>query len=171
MKVTAIVYTSNTGFTAQYAGLLGEKTGLGVYSLEEAEKKLPSGSPILYLGWLAAGKVQGYDRAAKQFAVQAVCGVGMGATGSQNADIRKANTIPDGLPVFTLQGGFAPNQLHGIHKLMILLMQKTVGKSLEEKKKRTPDEQDLLQLLKKGGSRVREENLQAVLEWYRSSGM
>ena len=31
--------------------------------------------------------------------------------------------------------------------------------------------QDLLQLLKKGGSRVREENLQAVLEWYRSSGM
>ena len=30
MEPNAIVYTSNTGYTAQYAKLLGEKTGLPV---------------------------------------------------------------------------------------------------------------------------------------------
>ena len=34
MKPNAIVYTSSTGFTRQYAFLLGEQTGLPVYSLE-----------------------------------------------------------------------------------------------------------------------------------------
>lgn len=38
--INAIVYTSNTGYTAQYARLLGEKTGMPVYSLDEAEKCL-----------------------------------------------------------------------------------------------------------------------------------
>ena len=36
MRANAIVYTSNTGYTQQYAKLLGEKTGLPVYSLDEA---------------------------------------------------------------------------------------------------------------------------------------
>ena len=35
MNVNAIVYTSNTGYTARYAGLLGKRTGLPVYSLAE----------------------------------------------------------------------------------------------------------------------------------------
>ena len=59
MKPTAIVYTSNTGCTAQYASLLGGETGLRVYPLEDAMKNLPQGSPVIYLGWLAAGSVQG----------------------------------------------------------------------------------------------------------------
>ena len=32
MKPTAIVYTSNTGYTAEYARLLGQGTGLPVYA-------------------------------------------------------------------------------------------------------------------------------------------
>ena len=79
MKPIAIVYTSNTGYTAQYASLLGGETGLRVLSLEDAMKNLPQGSPILYLGWLTAGKVQGYDKAVTQFDVQALCAVGMAA--------------------------------------------------------------------------------------------
>ena len=39
----AIVYTSNAGHTAAYAKLLGDKTGLPVYALEEAVKKIPKG--------------------------------------------------------------------------------------------------------------------------------
>ena len=40
MNTNAIVYTSNTGYTAQYAKLLGKKTGLPLYSLAEAGAKL-----------------------------------------------------------------------------------------------------------------------------------
>ena len=50
MKPSAIVYTSNTGYTAEYARLLGQATGLTVYSLTEAAEKLTGGKPILYLG-------------------------------------------------------------------------------------------------------------------------
>lgn len=39
----AIVYTSNTGFTARYAEILGRQTGLEVWELSEAVKKLPKG--------------------------------------------------------------------------------------------------------------------------------
>lgn len=37
MKPTAIVYTSNTGHTLQYAVLLGKKIDIPVYSLDEAK--------------------------------------------------------------------------------------------------------------------------------------
>ena len=69
MKPTAIVYTSNTGHTQQYALLLGEQIGLPVYSLNEAGSQLSGGSPVIYLGWIHASRVKGYSAAAKRFAV------------------------------------------------------------------------------------------------------
>ncbi len=166
MKPNAIVYTSNTGYTAEYARLLGAKTGLPVYTLPEAGDHLAEGSAILYLGWLMAGKVQGYQKAAKRYRVLAVCGVGMGATGSQMQDLRKANRLPDSMPVFTLQGGFDITRLHGVYKLMMTTMVKTAGKGLANKADRTPDEDAMLDLMLHGGSRVSEEHLTDVLDWY-----
>lgn len=165
MKAQAIVYTSNTGFTREYALMLGQKTNLPVYSLQESSGKIARDSSVVYLGWLMAGKVQGYADAAKQYLVEAVCGVGMGSTGSQMEDVRKNNNIPDSMPVFTLQGGFDMNKLRGVYKMMMQVMKKTVGKKLADKPDRTPDEEEMLDLLLHGGSRVSEENLAAVLEW------
>ena len=165
MKAQAIVYTSNTGFTREYALMLGQKTNLPVYSLQESSGKIARESSVVYLGWLMAGKVQGYADAAKQYSVEAVCGVGMGSTGSQMEDVRKNNNIPDSTPVFTLQGGFDMNKLRGVYKMMMQVMKKTVGKKLAEKPDRTPNEEEMLDLLLHGGSRVSEENLAAVLEW------
>lgn len=165
MKPKVILYTSNTGFTAQYAAMLSEQTGLPCFALKAAGHIQP-GTPILYLGWLMAGNVQGYQEAAKKYTVCAVCGVGMGATGSQIADVRKTNALPDEMPVFVLQGGFDRKRLHGIYKLMMTVMKNTVGKSLARKPDRTPDEDTMLDLLENGGSRVSPENLSSVLDWY-----
>lgn len=170
MKPEAIVYTSNTGFTAQYARILGRRTGLPVYDLADSGQKPAAGTPILYLGWLMAGKVQGYAKAAKRYAVQAVCGVGMGATGSQMQDLRKANRFPEAMPLFTLQGGFELKRLRGVYRFMMTVMAKTAGKGLSEKQNRTPDEDAMLDLLLNGGSRVSEENLSSVLSWYERAG-
>lgn len=166
MKPNRIVYTSNTGYTQQYAILLGKQTGLPVYSLAEAMRKPASDDPIIYMGWLMAGKVQGYAKAAKRFHVAAVCGVGMGATGSQLQDLRKSNALPAAMSVFTLQGGFDLTRLRGIYKLMMTVMANTAGKGLAKKENRSPDEDEMLDLLLHGGSRVSEENLAAVLAWY-----
>lgn len=66
--MNAIVYTSNTGHIAQYAKLLGEKTGLLVYELSTALKKLEKGTSVIYLGWLFANSVKGYKKAVKNTA-------------------------------------------------------------------------------------------------------
>ena len=165
MNANSIVYTPNTGYTAEYARLLGEKTGLPVYSLAEAEQKLAAGNRVIYLGWLMAGKVQGYKKAAKRYKVQAVCGVGMGGTGSHLQEVRKANAIPEKTPLFTLQGGFDIQKLSGVYKLMMTIMVKTAGKGLAEKQDRTPDEDVMLEMLTQGGSRVSADNLAEVLAW------
>ena len=51
---------------------------------------------------------------------------------------------------------------------MMKLMSMTVGKNLAAKTDRTPDENDMLELMQSGGSRVKRENLKALLEWYGS---
>ena len=162
----AIVYTSNTGSTARYAKLLGRETGLPVYASET--RNLPAGAEIIYLGWIMAGEIKGYKKAAKQYTVQTVCGVGMGQTGTQVMEVRKKNAIPDSVPLFTLQGNFRMDRLRGVYKLMMGVMVKTAGKALAGKTDRTPEENDMLDMMLHGGERVRLENLSGVLSGYRA---
>ncbi len=162
----AIVYTSNTGTTKEYAVLLAHHTGLPVYSLKEAKGMIRNESEIIYLGWLMASKVQGYDKASKQYKVKAVCGVCMGATGSQIKEIREKNQIPEKTAVFSMQGGFDINKLHGIYRMMMTVMAKTAGKSLAEKTDRTPEEDVMLDMMLHGANCVGEDNLKDVLSWY-----
>ena len=162
----AILYTTNTGSTEHYARLLAEQTKLPVYSLAEAKKAVPAGTEVIYLGWIMAGAVKGYPDAAKRYSISAVCGVGMGQTGTQTDVVRKKSAIPADIPLFTLQGNFDVKKLHGIYRPMMEIMVKTAGKSLAEKKDRTPEKDDMLEMMIRGGERVKAENLSAVLDWY-----
>ena len=166
--MSAIIYTTNTGSTEHYAKLLAQKTGLPVYSLAEAKKRVFAGAEVIYLGWIMAGSVKGYAEAAKRYQVRAVCGVGMGKTGTQTDSVRKKSVIPANIPLFTLQGNFDVKKLHGVYRLMMEIMVKTAGKALAEKKDRTPDEDDMLDMMLHGGERVKAENLSAILDWYRA---
>ena len=75
MNAAAIVYTSQTGFTARYAALLAERTGLPCRPLKEAAA-LPRGTAVIYLGWLCAGGIKGLKGARRRFRTAAVCAVG-----------------------------------------------------------------------------------------------
>ena len=112
--MNAMIYTTNTGSTEHYAKLLAQKTGLPVYSLAEAKKRVFAGAEVIYLGWIMAGSVKGYANVAKRYQVRAVCGVGMGQTGTQTDSVRKNSAIPANIPLFTLQGNFNVKKLHGI---------------------------------------------------------
>ena len=164
--MNAIIYTTNTGSTARYAGLLAQKTGLPVYSLAEARNAVSTGAEVIYLGWIMAGSIKGYAAAARRYRVRAVCAVGMGQTGTQTDSVRKKTGVPAGIPVFTLQGNFDVKKLHGVYRPMMELMVKTAGKALAEKSDRTLEEDDMLDMMRCGGERVKEENLSAVLDWY-----
>lgn len=161
--VKAIVYTSNTGATRRYATMLGQRCGLPAYALKGAP--LPRGAEVLYMGWIRASSVQGYARAARRFRVAAVCGVGMGPAGSQVPELRQRNKIGDSVPVFTLQGGFDIAKLRGLYRLMMSAALKMVRKGLADKPQRTPDEEDMLEMLLHGADRVRPEALDPLAEW------
>ena len=167
-KPTGIVYTSNTGYTEKYAKLLGEQLGLPAFSAEQADS-LPEGTEVLYLGWLMAGVVKGYKKAAQRFSVAAVCGVGMGPAGSQDSDVRKNNAIPQEVPVFTLQGGFDRTKLHGIYRFMMGVMIKVMGSSPRKKENRTPEEDAMLEMVTNGGDFVDVRQLDGVIAWYRQA--
>ena len=162
MKPEAIVYTSKTGHTKEYAAMLGEKTGLSVCSLDEAVSKFPKGSKIIYFGWLFANRVKGLQKAMRRFSVCAVCGVGLCDTGTLVSEVRKASSVPEETPLFTLQGGFRGSQLKGVNKLVISMLKK----GLESQKKRTEQDERILQLIGNDASYVSEENLQGVFDWY-----
>ena len=143
--------------------MLGEQIGLPVYSLEEANTQLSYGSPVIYLGWLHASHVKGYSKASKRFALCAVCGVGLCDTGTLTSEVRKATSIPEDIPLFTLQGGIDHSRLKGMDKLMISML----TKGLAAKKQRSAQDERMLELLSGDESFVSPENLSEVLQWYR----
>ena len=162
----AIIYTTNTGSAERYAKLLAQETGLPAYSLADAKDAVSEGTEVIYLGWISAGAIKDYAKAAKRYHIRAVCAVGMGQTGTQVESVRKKTAVPVNIPLFTLQGNFNVKKLHGIYRPMMEIMVKTAGKSLAAKKDRTPEEDDMLDMMLHGGERVRIENLSAVLDWY-----
>ena len=164
MIPNAIVYTSKSGFTRQYAQLLGTELRLPVYSLEDALYGLGQDSLILYLGWIHASSVQGFRRAAKKFRICAVCAVGLCDTGTLLDEVRKATAIPVEIPLFTLQGGFDRGKLKGMDKMLISML----VKGLSSKQQRTEQEERMLTLLQTDGCYVSRDNLTAVLDWYRA---
>ncbi len=169
MKIDAIVYTSNTGYTKEYALLLAKETGLTAYSFAEAKKSLARGSNIIYLGWVMASTVKEYPAAAKLYNVLAIAGVCLGTTGSQIEEIRKMQSIPESTPLFTLQGGFDMERLHGIYKFMMKMMRKFLKKQIGEKQAQTEEDKRIVDMLDNGGSAVCVENLSELLSWYHES--
>ena len=165
MKPTYIIYTSNTGHTERYAKLLEEKTGIPALSMEQATDTVTPGSPILYLGWLMAGTIRGYKKAAKRYSVCAVCGVGLCDTGALLSEIRRTEKIPGSIPLFTLQGGMDHGALTGMYKHMIDVL----IKFMQKKKNKSEGDQRMLYLLESGGDYVSEEHLTDVLHWYESA--
>ena len=164
----AILYTSQTGFTAEYARLLGEKTGLPVVSLKDAGTVVKPGAEIIYLGWIMAGSIKDYKKAAKTYTVRAVVAVGMSKSGSETGDIRKGLALPDSFPLFMVQGGLNLDGLKGPSRWIMSKITGSEAKRLSAKTDRTPDDDDMLDLVQHGGSRVSLENLEPLLDWYGS---
>lgn len=163
----AIIYTTNTGRTAQYAKMLAGQTGLPAFSMEEAKSKVEAGSEIIYLGWIMAAQVKGYKAAAKKYKTKAVCAVGMERTGTRTEQIREKTSVPVAIPLFTLQGNFDVKKLRGIYRLMMNLMVKMITKKLGAKTDRTQQENEMLEIMLHGGEKVCAENLGEVINWYK----
>ena len=165
--IKTIIYTSQTGFTKKYARLLALETGATAFELGKAPGKVKRDEPVVYMGWLKAGRLMGLSRAMKEHRIAAVCVVGMGPQrqgGSQAQGVQRMYHL-DAVPVFYLQGGYDGAKLKGMNRFMMRCMTKLTAPKLEKKKDRTAAEEDMLTLLRHGGDRVDKKNLASVLAW------
>lgn len=160
--MNAIVYTTNTGNTQKYAQLLGEKTGLPVYSASDSHESDVGG--IIYMGWIMAGTVSGLGEAVKKYDVQAVCAVGMmpETTEKMINELTEKNQIS--VPFFYLPGGFSIKKLSGMYKLMMGMMSKKLKSEIKAKSELTKADEAMLKMFDEGVDFVDEKNLQPVLD-------
>ena len=156
-SISAIVYTSNTGYTQRYAAMLGRAAGLPVHRLGDAA--LPRGTAVVYLGWLCAGGIKGLKEARRRFRTAAVCAVGMAAE-VEEAKLRRDNRL-EGVPLFYLRGGYAPEKLTGFYRAMMAPMARLVSRAPAE----TEADRAMRDAFRDGGDWVSPERLAPVLAW------
>lgn len=166
MNIDAIVYTSKNGHTKEYAEILSKKIDAPILCLEEACKKLNKNSRIIYMGWIRANKVVGYKKAWKKFCVCLVIGCGLSDTGTMIGEVRNRTNINSSVHLFTVQGGIELSSLKGFDKSLIKMLISGLSKS----KNRTPEDDKKLYLLTNEVNNVKEENLQAVMEYIKAGG-
>lgn len=108
-----IVYQSHTGFTKEYAQMLGKAEKMKTYTLAEAERQLLSDAQVFYMGPLTAGHIGGLDRSMKRWKIQGVCGVGMSQPGEGTmASLRRSNYVGDA-PCSTFRAAGLPKRWGG----------------------------------------------------------
>ena len=165
-----IVYRSNTGFTREYAEMLGKAEKMKVCPLAEAQGKVGPGESVFFMGPLMAGHISGIDQAMKKFAVKGVCGVGMSPASQRTMDsMARANYVA-GAPLFYLQGGWAPKKVGWLKRRMVNMVTKSTREALRSKgSRRSPEEEAQYQMLVKGGSFVAFENLEEIRAWLRGA--
>lgn len=82
--------------------------------------------------------------------------------------LAKANYVP-GVPVFYLQGGWAPKKVGWLKRRMVNMVTRSARKALQDKGgSRTPKEDSYLNFLVQGGSFVAFENLETIRKWMRT---
>ncbi|MEG1683411.1 MAG: hypothetical protein RR295_06235, partial [Oscillospiraceae bacterium] len=155
----AIVYASKAGHTAHYAQLLSQRTGLPALSLEEAKKTLHHGEEIFFMGWVFAATLKGWD-VAKHYTVRGIAACGMNdPNGTDVAELRKWCGVTDDVKLFYLRGGLEIKKLHGVNRIIMQYLRKTMTDQISAKATQTSEEQFMLRMLEEGVDCVREENL------------
>ena len=69
--------------------------------------------------------------------------------------------MPEKTPVFVLQGNFRLQELHGVYKMMKVML-----RAFQNKQNRTPEENEILRSLLSEEDKVSPEALKSVLDWY-----
>lgn len=162
-----IVYSSNTGFTEQYAKLLGKALEMPSYKLGNVPD-CHKGAEVIYLGWLFAGNLIGYKKCAKRYRIRCAVGVGMSPpTPEMASGLRSTMKIPGNVAVFYLQGGFDINKLSLPMKLVMTVKCKEIAGRLAAKPELSDAETLTYKMTQGGASAVCPENLAEIIAWYR----
>ena len=156
---TLIIYNSQTGFTAKYAQWMAEATGAECMELKEAKKKnltyFDDYEKIVFGGWVMGGNIsklkwfEQYLNAWKQKKL-AVFAVGASPEDSESVAEFLEKTFDGeqwhGVARFYCQGGLNYEKMSAPNRMLMKMLKKT----LDGKKDKTPQEEEMAQMI--GGS-------------------
>ena len=149
------VFCSRSGFTAQYAKMFSDATGIPAFSVDD---QIPAGD-IIFFGWISGGgKVNGLDRVDRS-RVRAVCAVGM-CFRSDFFDNKIISMNSLDVPMFYLQGGVDRKSLSIGSRLLFAIV------SITTRFRGPADEgRRLREVMKRGGTFVTHEQLAQVIDF------
>jgi hypothetical protein len=163
--IKAIVYQTNIGHTQRYAELLSAKTDLPNYSLDKVSYSVKKGDEIIFMGWIMAGTIKGYKKAASYYNIRAICAVGGTEDNDQIVDDLKKKHNVVNTPLFYLRGGYDLSKLRGPHGAIL----KQISKALISAAEKPGAKEDTIAAandLQNNEDFVCIERLNDVLQWY-----
>ena len=153
---TMIIYNSQTGFTAQYAQWMAEATGAERMELKEAKKKdlkfFDDYDRIVYGGWVMGGnvnKLQWFEQYLNAWKSKKLAVFAVGASPADSETVAEflEKTFGGeqwrGVAHFYCQGGLNYDKMSMPNKMLM----KMLKKSLDGKKDKTPQEEEMAQML------------------------
>lgn len=162
--ISAIVYNSLTGSCEKYAHLLSAALHVPAFPL--GREKVRSGGEVIYIGWLFAGKLTGYRKAAQKLSIAAVVQVGMGAVSEGSADFcREKNAVPAETAIFCRQGAFNLNKLPLPLKLIMKVKNKSIVSRLDAKGQLNEQEQALYVMASTGVGQPAQWEIDDIVAW------
>ncbi len=140
---TAVIYTSQTGFTKQYAEWIAEDVQGDCMTVAEAEKKDLSGyDAIVFGGWCFAGSIKKLDwfkKKAAQWTDKKKIVYAVGASPLENPELqeglRKNFTDEEWaqISVFYCPGGLCYEKMNGVSRVMMKMFVRMLAKNKSEK--------------------------------------
>ena len=150
---TAVIYTSQTGFTKQYAEWISERIGADLFELSKAKKKdFSDYDAIVYGGWACAGninKINWMKSNASKWNGKKLAVFCVGGSPIDNPDIEVAfKKIFSEEPLsnvkpFYCPGGFNYEKMSKGSKVLMSFF----VKSLKAKKEKTPEEETMAKMI------------------------
>lgn len=164
---TIIVYSSQTGFTKQYAQWMSETLECPYKPLKEvSDAMLKNHDCIIYGGWIMGNMIMGLDKFRLKQVPSAVFAVGsIPAYDEVVRQVKEQNHMDD-TPFFYLEGGIRMEKLNFIQKSML----KMLGKSLAKKENCTRQEKFMVDVLGTSFDHSSKEQIENVVRWYGGRG-
>lgn len=157
-----VVYQSNTGFTAKYAGWIADALNCEASELKKVKaSELQKYDVVIYGGWIFANTVRGYDKIkALNLKNVVVFSVGMSVPSDEVTEkIAVQNEIAKER-LFYFEGGYNPKKV-GFLKRMMMNM---IKKSIEQKVEKTPEDIHMLQAFQ-GADNTNREYIEPLVQY------
>ena len=165
-EIKAIVYETNTGFTKEYAELLSSIINVPAIPVIDNSMIFDNREAVIFLGWVCAGKINGLRMARLKYNPMIIAAVGMTPMSDKYAFVLAQQNGID-VPFYYLQGGIHREKLKGFYKFMFKMVANPIlRKAGKGKSQLSEHEQQMVSLIKNGGSFVCRENLEALIRKY-----